>query len=53
MGELILMVLIVILVSFITTKIITIHYFNVIDDHVRGLLDDTKKAIQEVIGNKK
>ena len=34
-----------VLTSYLTTKIITIHYFKVIDGYVKGLFEDTKKAL--------
>lgn len=39
--------------AYITTKIITTKYFDVIDGHVKGLLEDTRKEISDVIHSNK
>lgn len=45
----IIVILIVIAVSWLTTKIVTIKYFNVIDGYVKGIMDDTAKAVGKVV----
>ncbi len=35
-----------VLTAYMTTKIITIQYFKVIDGYVKGLFEDTKKVLR-------
>lgn len=46
-GELLLVVGVSALTSYLTTKNITIHYFKVIDGYVEGLFEDTKRALRK------
>lgn len=50
--EYIIIIPIAIAVSWITTKIVTIKYFDVIDGYVKGLMDDTAQAVKETVGAK-
>ena len=45
-GEILLTVGVSVLTSYLTTKIITIHYFKVIDGYVKGLFEDTKEVLR-------
>ena len=49
----IIVILIAIAVSWLTTKIVTIKYFDVIDGYVKGLTDEVLRIVQEKVGNKK
>lgn len=44
---------IAIAVSWITTKIVTIKYFDVIDGYVKGLTDEVLRIVKETVGDKK
>lgn len=51
--EYIIVILIAIAVSWLTTKIVTIKYFDVIDGYVNGLLKEVVRIVEEKVGNKK
>mgnify|MGYP003288739384 FL=1 len=51
--EYIIVILIAIAVSWLTTKIVTIKYFDVIDGYVKGLTDEVLRIVEETVGNKK
>lgn len=50
-GEILLVIGISALVSHLTTKNITIHYFKVIDGYVKGLFEDTKRVLRKTAGD--
>lgn len=49
--EIILCVILSVLASMIATKIQTMKYFDVIDQYVKGLLDDTKESITDTVNS--
>ena len=51
--EYIIVILIAIAVSWLTTKIVTIKYFDVIDGYVKGLTDEVLRIVEETVGSKK
>ena len=46
-GELLLVIGVSAVTSYLTTKNITIHYFKVIDGYVKGLFEDTKRTLRK------
>ncbi len=52
MKILLFVVVVAIFTSYMTTKIITIHYFKVIDGYVKGLMRDMANAVVEATRNK-
>ena len=51
-GEILLIIGVSALTSYLTTKIITIHYFKIIDGYVKRLFEDTKKVLRNTTLNK-
>lgn len=49
----IIVILISVVASWLTTKIVTTKYFDVIDGYVNGLLKEVVRIVQETVGNKK
>ena len=45
-GQLLLVLGVSALTSYLTTKYVTISYFKVIDGYVKGLFEDTKKHLR-------
>lgn len=52
MDEIMLVVLVSVVTSLITTKIVAIKYMNVIDDYAKNIMDEMRKSVRNATRNK-